>query len=680
MIKHGILGVLYCVPQSWTKPLNRNLTPVEGWNSLNAMLDPDWAWDWARCAGFQICARLARNRSARFLLVKTVLNWTFFNHSGNALRGKWPVACFAVGFVAGKHRRKVRKALPALPTTKVRPTVDLSPKLQSFLETVETGGSSAPGKGGNVSLEGIARAEAVWKRLRTRALQHNRGETLDPAPEVVKRLNCGGRKVPMNSQFFDVVVCGGTLGILVARALQNQGFAVCIVKRGVVQGRDQEWNVSWEELRPLVRHGIVSQAELDGSVQSSWPKSRVGFESSHHGVEFRAGALNAGISPQKLVEAARRCFEEAGGTIIERTSLQAMEIYDDGVFLRLQDEEAIGARLVVDAMGAGSPIVQQARKGAPPDAACLVVGTMASGYPKEANVDGDYLYSAAEGSLGHQGFWEAFPSENGGVDGTERTTYYFTYVLPGEENLPSIPDVFEEYVEALPGYQQCSLEKLRVKRALCASFVAFRDSPLQTPFDRILQVGDAAGIQSPLSFGGFGALCRHLPRLESAISEALRHDLLSSEHLSQINPYFPNLAMQWSMYRSIAKPPEGEPEFVNRMMGGILSAAERCGPNVMMPILQDVFTLSALGPTLASWMARDPLIIPLFVKSMGPENVPGWICVFAAAFFPYWHYLTLFQQAWSVWNLWTRNPDRLRTETLSVHCWFGWEFCSLLIC
>lgn len=542
-------------------------------------------------------------------------------HAGSRL-SKWPVACFAVGFVAGKHRRKVRKALPALPTTKVRPTVDLSPKLQSFLETVETGGSSAPGKGGNVSLEGIARAEAVWKRLRTRALQHNRGETLDPAPEVVKRLNCGGRKVPMNSQFFDVVVCGGTLGILVARALQNQGFAVCIVKRGVVQGRDQEWNVSWEELRPLVRHGIVSQAELDGSVQSSWPKSRVGFESSHHGVEFRAGALNAGISPQKLVEAARRRFEEAGGTIIERTSLQAMEIYDDGVFLRLQDEEAIGARLVVDAMGAGSPIVQQARKGAPPDAACLVVGTMASGYPKEANVDGDYLYSAsAEGSLGHQGFWEAFPSENGGVDGTERTTYYFTYVLPGEENLPSIPDVFEEYVEALPGYQQCSLEKLRVKRALCASFVAFRDSPLQTPFDRILQVGDAAGIQSPLSFGGFGALCRHLPRLESAISEALRHDLLSSEHLSQINPYFPNLAMQWSMYRSIAKPPEGEPEFVNRMMGGILSAAERCGPNVMMPILQDVFTLSALGPTLASWMARDPLIIPLFVKSMGPENV-----------------------------------------------------------
>jgi len=493
--------------------------------------------------------------------------------------------------------------------------------LQSFLETAgATGASIAPGKGGNVSIEGIARAEAVWKRLRTRALQHSRGEKLDLPPEVVKRRN---GNTPVTQKSFDVVVCGGTLGILVARALQNQGFSVCIVERGVVQGRDQEWNVSCEELQPLVRHDIVSQDEVDKSVQSSWPNSRVGFESSSdHTVNFRAGALNAGISPQKLVAAARKRFEDAGGEIIETTNLETLEVFDDAVLLQLKDKDPIRGRLVVDAMGSGSPIVSQARAGAPPDAACLVVGTMASGYDKEGNVDGDYLYStAASGSLGHQGFWEAFPSANGGVDGTDRTTYYFTYVLPGEENLPTIPDVFEEYVEALPSYQQISLEKLKVKRALCASFVAFRNSPLQTPFDRILQVGDAAGIQSPLSFGGFGALCRHLPRLESAISEALKYDLLSSDDLSQINPYFPNLAMQWSMYRSIAKPPEGEAEFVNRMMGGILSAAERCGPTVMMPILQDVFTIKALTPTLASWISKDPGIIPLFVKSMGPENV-----------------------------------------------------------
>ena len=247
---------------------------------------------------------------------------------------------------------------------------------------------------------------------------------------------------PVTQKSFDVVVCGGTLGILVARALQNQGFSVCIVERGVVQGRDQEWNVSCEELQPLVRHDIVSQDEVDKSVQSSWPNSRVGFESSSsdHAVNFRAGALNAGISPQKLVAAARKRFEDAGGEIIETTNLETLEVFDDAVLLQLKDKDPIRGRLVVDAMGSGSPIVSQARAGAPPDAACLVVGTMASGYDKEGNVDGDYLYStAASGSLGHQGFWEAFPSANGGVDGTDRTTYYFTYVLPGEENLPNHP-------------------------------------------------------------------------------------------------------------------------------------------------------------------------------------------------------------------------------------------------
>ena len=49
---------------------------------------------------------------------------------------------------------------------------------------------------------------------------------------------------------------------------------------------------------------------------------------------------------------------------------------------------------------------------------------------------------------------------------------------------------------------------MQVKRALFGVFPTFRDSPLRAAHDRVLQVGDASGIQSPLSFGGFGALLR----------------------------------------------------------------------------------------------------------------------------------------------------------------------------
>jgi len=44
---------------------------------------------------------------------------------------------------------------------------------------------------------------------------------------------------------------------------------------------------------------------------------------------------------------------------------------------------------------------------------------------------------------------------------------------------------------------------------------------------RILPVGDSSGNQSPLSFGGFGAMVRHLKRLTAGIHEALSTDQLS---------------------------------------------------------------------------------------------------------------------------------------------------------
>ena len=570
--------------------------------------------------------------------------------------------------VIGNRRKSCRRARNKLATLKTAERVELTPEVLAFLQSAEqSAATAAPGKGGNASIEGIRRAEMVWQNIKGRASRKASGEDLEPPKQVVHRqkVSCSEEGLA-GTQSFDVAVCGGTLGILIARTLQNEGYSVCIIERGVVRGRDQEWNVNAQELEPLIQHDIISREEASQALQSSWPASRVGMEGSH-AVEFTCGALNAGVSPKVLVEAARRRFEEAGGVILERTMLEAIDVFDDGALLRLGQETGevhLRARLVLDAMGAGSPIVSQARKGMPPDAACLVVGTMASGFPAEGNTSGDYLYACTpKTKSGHQAFWEAFPSANGGKDGTDRTTYYFTYVLPGLENLPSITDVFEEYVEALPQYQQVSLEdlkagsdpnlafceesaghscsgvlqlfnlllgELQVRRALCASFVAYKDSPLPTPFDRVLQVGDAAGIQSPLSFGGFGALCRHLPRLRSAISEALADDLLSAGSLSQINPYLPNLSMQWTMYRSIAQPPEDEPEFVTRMMGGILSASARCGSEVMMPILQDVFSLASLGPTLVSWMSRDPGIIPLFVRSMGASNVAAALSHLAA--------------------------------------------------
>ena len=48
-------------------------------------------------------------------------------------------------------------------------------------------------------------------------------------------------------------------------------------------------------------------------------------------------------------------------------------------------------------------------------------------------------------------------------------------------------------------------------------------------------MGDASGIQSPLSFGGFGALTRHLDRISGALMDALEDDLLHKDDLGKVN-------------------------------------------------------------------------------------------------------------------------------------------------
>lgn len=61
------------------------------------------------------------------------------------------------------------------------------------------------------------------------------------APEVTDEALAG----------FDVVVCGGTLGVFIAAALaRNHGVKVAVIERAPkLAGRAQEWNISLQELK-----------------------------------------------------------------------------------------------------------------------------------------------------------------------------------------------------------------------------------------------------------------------------------------------------------------------------------------------------------------------------------------------------------------------------------------------
>ncbi|GJN16207.1 hypothetical protein PR202_gb03170 [Eleusine coracana subsp. coracana] len=223
----------------------------------------------------------------------------------------------------------------------------------------------------------------------------------------------------------------------------------------------------------------------------------------------------------------------------------------------------------------------------------------------------------------------AFPAGSGPTD---RTTYMFTYVDP-KFGGPKLEELLELFWDLMPSYQDVSLEDLDIRRVIYGIFPTFRDryslgpslmlfrwqknicqsTPCQLhltvsyrhvisligcPIDSAvpfsitdvfeLQVGDASGIQSPVSFGGFGSLTRHLGRLSNGIHEAVEGNFLDFHSLRLLNPYM-NL-----------------------------------GDSVLQPFLQDVIQFGPLVKTLGLIMLNRPQILPSIFKQVGLGVILDW--------------------------------------------------------
>jgi lycopene cyclase CruP len=346
----------------------------------------------------------------------------------------------------------------------------------------------------------------VYKRQR---------ENTAPIPKIVKE-----SQQPLGDFDWDVIICGGTLGILIGCALAVKGLRVALMERGILRGREQEWNISRKELNVFLELNLLTDAELDQAIATKYNPARVSF---HGGTEvWVEDVLNIGIDPVYLLATLKTRFLATGGKLLENTPFTGAVVHPDGVMV-----EQFKTRLLIDAMGHLSPITQQARQGKKPDALCLVVGSCAQGFPE--NHSGDLLLSFTSLQNQCQYFWEAFPARDG------RTTYLFTYMDAHPQRL-SLEALFEEYLRLLPEYQGVELSQLKFQRALFGFFPTYRQSPLKTPWNRILPVGDSSGSQSPLSFGGFGAMVRHLKRLTFGIYEALQTEQLSAKSLALLQP------------------------------------------------------------------------------------------------------------------------------------------------
>lgn len=453
------------------------------------------------------------------------------------------------------------------------------------------------------TLDNLQRADTLWQAYREGTL---------PVAAVVSEA------VELLSEVtWDVVICGGTLGILIGAALTQRGWKVAVLERGKLRGRAQEWNISRRELQVLIELGLLTDAELEQAIVTQYAPARLGF---HEGIALEVEeVLNIGVDPVFLLDTLKAKFLNAGGALFEQVEFAGAIVHPNGVEVQVGDQgSAFQSRLLLDAMGHFSPISRQARCGKRPDAVCLVVGTCAQGFAE--NQMGDLFASFTPIEKQCQYFWEAFPARDG------RTTYLFTY-LDAHPDRPSLESLFEDYLTLLPQYQGVELDQLQFQRALFGFFPCYRESPLQPGWNRIVPIGDSSGSQSPLSFGGFGAMIRHLERLTNGIHAALEADLLDRAALSLLQPYQPNLAVTWLFQRAMSVGMEQRlpPNQINALLSGVFAEMQQLGDGVLKPFLQDVVQFAGLSQTMGRVAIVQPLLIAKVIPQVGLVTLLTWM-------------------------------------------------------
>jgi hypothetical protein len=197
---------------------------------------------------------------------------------------------------------------------------------------------------------------------------------------------------------------------------------------------------------------------------------------------------------------------------------------------------------------------------------------------------------------------------------------------------PSVLEIMEDYWRLLPQYQGVSLDQIEPKRVLYGLFTSYKDSPLPVKFDRIMQIGDAGGLQSPLSFGGFGAITRHIGRLTRAVESALETDSLTKESLAKVNPYQANLRAAW-LFQASMRPPvtpgAWSDDFISKVLVATFEVMEARGEAVMLPFLQDTLRVDGLFATIGGLMLTSPLVAVEILVRLGPVPLADWFLHFA---------------------------------------------------
>lgn len=473
-------------------------------------------------------------------------------------------------------------------------------------------------------------------------------------PTVVTRVADALAQAPRDVLTFDIIYAGGGLNLLNAAVMaRRHGRRVLVFDRFTAGAVHREWNISQEELRELVDVGLLTPDEMEHVIQRRYAEGLVHFHQP--GIRFRPsdlwlrGVLDVAVDADALTSHCLRVIRAAdpGNVILNEITFEHAFVDDRRVVVRARDANGaecwFAAPLLIDGMGATSPVACQLNCGAPFTLVCPTVGTVARGYRTDparslGSIDpslGEVLITTEHARDGRQLIWEAFPGQE------DQAAIYLFYYAPTNQGA-SMPEsillpLFEDFFTLLPDYKDTT--NVQIVKPVYGFIPAGYKAPSLwaqdrkvVACDRVLSLGDAAALQSPLTFCGFGSNARNLRRITDLLDLALRHDRLHAGDLRQIRAAeaVPALARAFSAFM-MAKPPERErPEQVNETLNVFCSLLNQLGPRASREFFQDRVRWWDYTRLILRTAVTYPRIFPLTFRTLSWRDGAAWIGAYLA--------------------------------------------------
>jgi lycopene cyclase CruA len=352
--------------------------------------------------------------------------------------------------------------------------------------------------------------------------------------------------------------------------------------------------------------------------------------------------LDVAIEADKLLNIAAQKIKKTDSRIINNLRFVRTFSNKDKILIECEDTKngkrrLFSAKLFVDATGTNSPISRQINSGKSITHVCPTVGTLAKGFRHGADeraVDfsvGEILVSTEDAADNRQLMWEGFA---GNPSKDEYTTYLFFYDSVESKANKSLFSLFEDYFEKLPSYKEKN-SAWRVVKPVYGYIPSVHhrgwNNQKKTSADRILLIGDAAGLSSPLTFCGFGSHVRNLRRLTNSTETVLRENAFDEKTLFAINAYEPRVAQMSSLAEFMRPTAKSKSSVVNETMNAVMMALSHLDERIRCEMFQDRISFASFKKVLAKTAKIHPKVFKKMFEHLGSKGAFWWIANIAEA-------------------------------------------------